>query len=117
MPSSYRSHEFDEYLRTQPLDRRKQLMAAEKDYAANIGPRIASAEEVFQESMCGLEEHPAGIHASAVMDDAYQAISHSGGDWSWRPYRYAKDPGRVFTDAEIDALYPGRVYRPNARLP
>jgi len=37
------------------------------------------------------------------------------GDWSWKPDRYSQDPGRVFTDEEIEALYPNREYRPNAR--
>ena len=40
----------------------------------------------------------------------------STGDWSWHPERYPQDPGHVFTDAEILALYPKREYIPNARV-
>jgi hypothetical protein len=39
------------------------------------------------------------------------------GDWSWKPYRYKQDPGHIFTSDEIERLYPGRVYIPNARMP
>lgn len=39
----------------------------------------------------------------------------ASGDWSWKPGRYHQDPGHIFTDAEIEALYPNREYRLNAR--
>lgn len=33
------------------------------------------------------------------------------GDWSWKPDRYPTDPGKVYTEAQIQALYPdGLVY-------
>lgn len=44
-------------------------------------------------------------------------LLHGDSDWCWRPYRYQQDPGHIFTDEEIEALYPGRVYTPGARLP
>jgi hypothetical protein len=116
MLSNRRSSLFDEYLRAQPLERRKQIMAAEKEYAANRAGALVAVEEIFGECMSGRSDSPAGHK-----EDAAQALlldtSHVfGGDWSWRPYRYAKDPGHIFTDAEIEALYPNREYRPNARL-
>lgn len=49
----------------------------------------------------------------------YSVLPDNGlgnGDWSWKPWRYAADPGRVLSDAEIEALYPGREYTPNARI-
>lgn len=53
-------------------------------------------------------------------DDTSAGLSSLGadsvGDWSWKPHRYEQDPGHKLTDAEILALYPDRVYVPNARV-
>lgn len=117
MQSNRRSHEFDEYLRSQPLERRRELMGAEKDYAVKHTARLVALEGTLQETLQGFEDTPAGRHPGMAQAVSTATQLAGRGDWSWRPYWYAKDPGWVFTDAEIDALYPGRVYRPNARLP
>jgi hypothetical protein len=117
MQYSRRSHEFDEYLRSQPLARRKQLMDAEKDYATKHVAKLAVLEGTLQETLQGFEDTPVGRHPGMAQAVTSFTLNVGDGDWSWRPYRYAKDPGHIFMDAEIEALYPGRVYVPNARLP
>ena len=112
MPS-VRSSLFHEWLHQQPLARQKEIRAAESKYATDHTARLAAAEEVFQDSMHGFEDTPPGVIAENPLLGT--RIGGSG-DWSWQPWRYAKDPGHVFTSAEIDVLYPGRVYRPNARF-
>lgn len=35
------------------------------------------------------------------------------GDWCWKPDRYAQDPGKVYTESQVQALYP-EGYAPGA---
>lgn len=118
MPSSMRSSLFDEYLRNQPAARRKELAMAEKEYAAKHNARLADEDTIFQQCMYGPGD-PIVIEArvSDILRAFLDTPETGNGDWSWKPWRYAKDPGHIFTDEEIEALYPGRVYTPSARPP
>lgn len=86
-----------------------------------MGAVAKYSDKDVRESVRDIPDHPVSSAAFSVR--RYEPASGTTslltdmacGDWSWKPGRYPADPGRSLTAAEIDALYPNREYRPNAR--
>jgi hypothetical protein len=83
-----RSWAFEQYLRRQPLERRLQLIAAEKEYSANHGARLSALEQVFWECMQGYEDTNEGAAVALIPSGLPKELR--GGDWSWKPLRNSK---------------------------
>jgi hypothetical protein len=77
-----RFSEFDAHLQTLSAQERAKILAAEREYAKDHADRLRHEERVFNESMVGYEDRPAGPRAHE-----FWAFADHNGDWSWKPAR------------------------------